>query len=538
MKKHIQGRHFLMAATITCALLVGGCTGKQKETAPAVDEKLDHATIESSIAQTEQSTEPETQLPKTPSSEQEPTQDNPTIINDTIPQVLIEQKTTNWYTEDNKTFLLEENYAIVTVTNEGFDNLATSLSRWDGKTSAAYSFVEPLINAVREQYNSLDPNTPFHNYAMEEELFIGRIDASVLSLISMSRGSFGSARDYYGITGFTYDVESGTELDISDLVLDPTSFYEAATDYIIQELQEKYQDQLYDNYADYVAERWTDETLSNYYLDASGIVVVYKPYEIGSYEMGEAQVTLPYAQFGSYMDTRYLPSDGKFVAHVSENVDISSFVGDTSPVMVEVIQDDFEFGGITLISGTASDESVECERFIDAYVIRSIQDKSMLLMSADYASDDYVTVLYTIANNQVQKCGEIQGARMTGKHISTDSIELWVQIDVLGTYAACMTYEIDTNGTLTQSEAIFHINSSYPLLITRELPVTIDDNETTLPVGQTITITGSNNIDTVYFVTDDGQEGTIQYTFQEDEWQHYINGVSEYEYFDMIPYVG
>lgn len=547
MKKNHINTMRCMTGVLTGAILLVGCgnRGSDSQEQTVIENFKEITDRQESEAESESGTAAgkEEQQQETQSSTEENVPENDKndddSINDKIPQIAIGQKTQNWYTDDNEVLLLEESYSTVKIVNDGFENLASSLSRWSEEQITPR---EELLESAKDHYDTVGEKELFTNYYSDETISIGRIDSNIISLIGVFSEYSGGAHGMYGTAGYTYDVESGQELSLADLLTDEEAFYDAATEYITNALYEEFGDGLFPDYQKTVEDHWTGEYGITYYLDASGIVIVYNPYDVGPYAMGEAHVTLPYGEFGAYINERYLPSKGGLVAHVPQNKDISAFLGTSGMLKIEVVENDDEFNGITLISGTDSHEISECEWFKDAYVIRPKEGKSLLAISADYASDDYVTFVYDIADNSLQKCFELNGARITGQNLGNDRIELEMHLNVLGTYASDMLYAIEPDGTLTQTEELFQIapsvGSFHELTLIKELPVTVNNENATLPKGSVITITSTNNVDTAYFKSDDGTEGAISYTFNEEEWTHYIDGISEYEYFEMIPYAG
>ena len=68
--------------------------------------------------------------------------------------------------------------------------------------------------------------------------------------------------------------------------------------------------------------------------------------------------------------------------------------------------------------------------------------------------------------------------------------------------------------------------------------MTLSGAETTLPAGSMLRITGTDNAGTAYFQLDTGETGTISYVRDQEQWQLLIDGVSENEYFELLPYAG
>ena len=83
-------------------------------------------------------------------------------------------------------------------------------------------------------------------------------------------------------------------------------------------------------------------------------------------------------------------------------------------------------------------------------------------------------------------------------------------------------------------------NTSYSRLsLVRDLPVTLDDGtESTFGPGTILQVTGTDGKSFVDVITEDGVTGRIAITQPAGDWQWYINGEPELEYFELVPYAG
>lgn len=113
-----------------------------------------------------------------------------------------------------------------------------------------------------------------------------------------------------------------------------------------------------------------------------------------------------------------------------------------------------------------------------------------------------------------------------------------MHLDVFGSYAGSMEYSLTEDGKLVQAEEIFAVDTLYKLTVAKDLPVTLEGVETEIPAGSVLKITGTDNAGTAYFRLDTGETGTISYVRDEEQWQLLIDGVSENEYFEQLPYSG
>ena len=125
-----------------------------------------------------------------------------------------------------------------------------------------------------------------------------------------------------------------------------------------------------------------------------------------------------------------------------------------------------------------------------------------------------------------------------------DTFAAEVTINAVGTYWADMEYALDDSGDFINMYGVYTIDSSeYPdrhkLTVVKELPVWLNSSYGTLQPGTQILITGSNNLNEMYFtVVGTGEEGVITYEGSTGEGGIKINGIYDYEYFDILPYAG
>ncbi|MCD8190615.1 MAG: YobA family protein [Clostridiales bacterium] len=187
----------------------------------------------------------------------------------------------------------------------------------------------------------------------------------------------------------------------------------------------------------------------------------------------------------------------------------------------------------------------EFGRLGSAYLLGLDDGRSFVLLDADYASDDYVTFLYEITDGSLAEQSRLEDVSLQSATVSAEQLYLRVHVDVLGSYDSYMDYIIDDAGALQATSDFYEIptdDSDWHLLtVTKELPVTLDGEATTLPVGTQLRLTGTDNQQTAYFVLEDiGETGSITYTRGEGDESYllYIDGVSEYDYFEMLPYAG
>ncbi len=527
----------LAALAVSGLLLFTGC-GRENASS------LSPETIPSSDNSTgAEGTPPATQgsfaEPKNTEASGQPSKDPNPSGAPAAPVVSILQEQKEWYTEDGQTPLLTVNSSIVTIENQGCDALRRAVTQSFPGIRDNYEDMLEQAEAFYEEQQETNP-LYFSGYSLTSRAELCRSDTSVTSFRVLYSDYMGGAHGNYGYKGITFDTADGRELTLTDLLTDAEGFYEKAAAYLSEKLEADYAEDLFPDYRESVEASLKDEYLSCWYLDGAGITMVYSPYFLGPYALGTVEITLPYGEFDQYIKEDYRKPQECVIARVPINEDFSALIGEESPATVSLTKEQ-EYGEvkITLLSGSAAQDGGSYARVVDAYVIKKADGRSFLALVCDYASDDFELSIYELTGGKVEKCDELSGASLDGSHMAPDRLGIAMHLDVLGTYTGQMEYLLDEEGKLTATEDIFTVQTHHVLTVKRELPVTIDGANSSLPAGTKLLITGTDNADTACFtVQDSGQTGTISYTKNPEGWGILIDGVSEYEFFEDLPYAG
>lgn len=466
------------------------------------------------------------------------------------PQITIESKNFDRYSEDGSQWLLHVAYDTAAVDAEGYEAAAEEIRQWMAKKEASLQEIADEYAGWAEEDESYT-DTDYYRYSIFREIEASRMDRHVISLIELHGDYTGGAHGNYGFTGYTFDAQSGTILDISDILKDTEGFKKTSVDYITKYLKEEYQDELFSEYEGTVEEIWTRDEGPDWYLDAAGITFIFNPYEIGPFAMGEVRVTLPYEEFSPFIKEEYMGLSGAGMAVLPKGQFVSLPSADNGGQTEKLrfyqeSQDEYADGPVFVeLNGTAS-EAGTFARTGDAYLLQMEDGRRLVLLDADYASDDFVTFVYEIVDGTLQERDRVEGLSLQEGSVNTENLKLHMHLDVIGTYSGVMNYKIGEDGQLIPQGEWFEIADTadpWKLMVTKkELPVRMDEEEAMLPVGSRIYITATDNEGTALFRNEDtGAEGEILYTrgdTEEDAWVIYINGVPDYDYFELIPYAG
>ena len=485
--------------------------------------------------------------PATPSTEEsvaptkELTQEPTARESISLPKIIITGKQAYEYNEDGTILLAESQTDVVKLEGEGYEAAAKTVDALFGEQSQDLSY---LAEMAKEDYefnmsNGYEYFAPYSNYATCE---IARLDQNVLSLKCMTSDYFGGAHGMWSYWGATIDLKTGEELELIDLAVDSYALIEACTDYAMQKLAER-SDDLFADYEDYAEENLPT---CSWYLDASGIVFVYSPYEIGPYAAGSIEVCVPYTEVSEYMKPEYCGIQGDCIAMVQESEPVS-FVTEQNRTRELIFEwerrSDYDYR-TTLRVDNQTQSLGDYVGLVKAYLMHDADGKTFLLYTVDWASEDYTTYVYDLTGENMIETGNI-GARLNSRSMGDHILSLEFRLDVLGTYLADMEYTLTEDGMLKPMEDIYYFKSNdlrVGLTTVKDLPVIIENEAAMLPAGTRLYVISTDNDGIIWFETAGeagaAKKGMIRYIRDAESYRIYIEGIVEDEYFEMLPYVG
>ena len=118
------------------------------------------------------------------------------------------------------------------------------------------------------------------------------MDGRYLSFVQQNYEYSGGAHGMPFWNGYTFDLETGEQLQLSDIVEnDDLQIKEIVTGYF-EQMYEKEPDAYWDDAVDVVREYASLQ--SPFYLSEEGIVFYYGPYELAPYAGGFIEIVIPY----------------------------------------------------------------------------------------------------------------------------------------------------------------------------------------------------------------------------------------------------
>lgn len=183
-----------------------------------------------------------------------------------------------------------------------------------------------------------------------------------------------------------------------------------------------------------------------------------------------------------------------------------------------------------------------------------------IMVSGDFYSDDYCTYAFhysdeagltrldfkNVSRGEAEE-GYIDFGYGMVTAVDGNMLTLTGSQDVLGTWMCSRTFSLQNGRFETVDDGLFRmvdisgiedIWDYFCLIPTTEIAVKLsDDTDGTLAPGEKFLVTMSDRESIVYFETKDGKTGSFEIAPNEEYgWGSLINGVSEEEWFEYVPY--
>lgn len=449
------------------------------------------------------------------------------------------QFTTHYYDAGENSSYLYGKYQTAEVIGDDYPELKTSVADWFATYETNYNDdVEKVLPEAKLQAEEMGDD--FYGYSYEYSANVGRLDANITSIILDESTYTGGAHGYDYLYGVTFDTKTGKEINFSDL----GDIREDAKSYIDEQIQKKREE----GASFEVYEEAIDGILDNpaWYLDGIGLSVVFNAYEIGSYAEGRIVITVPYERLTGFQKDYQLAGTAMFAQmppSVVTDIDVN---GDGEAEAIEVLSE-YDDNYDTVLGVKVNATSLElgtCSYMENAYYAKCENGRSYILVSCDMMSDDYGTYLVEVTDGTPRLCEELGAGGVNS--ISNDGVIVSGNVYVLGTYGGLREYTfaegafqpVDERFTFANDEGEQYRRGP---VLKQSLTVQVDENgtmvEKELETGTKIYPINTDGESVVGFKLEDGTYGEIAFE-RKDDGVIYIDGVSEYDLFDELPYVG
>ncbi len=260
------------------------------------------------------------------------------------PAVSVQTESETIYSDDGTTALLEYSSAQSGVFWPGHEDIASAVNALLAEDAALFaggasqsegnlSGKESYITSAKE-YCASDSGS-FETYALQRAVQVTRADSAVLTVTYIDYTYAGGAHGYTGLSGHSFDMRTGKELTLEDLLTSDTDYdtFLAAASERAKDLScsgAYYGTGFFDGYEDSISGLFRT---GNWYFNDEGLVIIANPYELASYADGSLEFTLSYSWLRyNGVAEEYLPAesaaDGKLSGEIRSSADDAAYYWD------------------------------------------------------------------------------------------------------------------------------------------------------------------------------------------------------------------
>ena len=582
-------KKYLIPACLLAITLIAGCGRSSQPQTP--DAGADTTTTEAS--QSEASTESQDAATQEETSDSNGTD----IVAAHESKVPVYKVITKYYNEfydgsyktdkdgnslENKR-LFESKYQTVMLTDSCKTTYSALYQTLKDKAStelkAAQDYAEATTKSAKEDLeNSIGNDYEFFGpYYNNNTVSISRADDSILSICNYGESFMGGAHGSYGLTGETYDVRTGTELKITDVL----SLTEEELNPMLKEkilATSEDEDQFWDlddslSHYKFSPKETDPDDYENYeypydwYLDHDGIHFYFGPYAIAAYAYGATDIVFNYDELKGQFNEKYLPLDEKgYITALHLPIYPIQYDDDTSDLhlVYEPYDDTDDSQSITCKSLALKQKAKSAKVAIDfdydytinpisSYKVVTKEGKEYIYVSVLTYSDYTEFIVFDATGGDVKLLGQNYfhmiyidaGSDFGGELVLTDPENMYFgQVgDKLGTYTFYGRYIVGQDGLPMLADTAYTISwISQDIKSVKDINVTrIDADGTehadeTLPSGSHITPVRTNNETYMDCQLDDGS--FIRLKFSNKDYPAQIDGESVDDLFEGLVYAG
>jgi len=443
--------------------------------------------------------------------------------------------------------LMDDNYPKLKKTIEKInaDNKEEIITECSGFTEDAKEFfiyMEPEYATAWEANNTA---------------YVKRADENVCSVLFAKYRYFGGAHPSSWYESHNIDVKTGAELTLRDVVKDYDGLYNEVLAKLEAEenrFKELYGESLvyYENYREIVEDYFysdNGEFPLAFTVCGDGIEVYFDAYTIGPYSSGDTILFFPFEEYPDMFSNKVTDYTETFSKEIMQFQSVEMDVdgdGEAEKIRLDAYyyEEDFYVDYVIRCNDYSLDVTMFGE-FASARLMKNTNGKVYLYLENSEMNDYHYISVYSFENDVPTYVGE-PGAAFRGYFVEdTQSFYMNKKVDFLGTYTGYRKYRMGEDGMPVPIEQDYQLEQTWinGLVSTKELKVTVyaDENATEgkediLPVGTTFYPYATDEATYVKCRLDNGKVCVIH--AEKEDYQIYIDGVSEYDCFEMVPYAG
>lgn len=436
-------KKLLLITMITCLIGTFTACGKGEAEVASTPEIIENHTSEketkesSDKEETKESTpsEREEEVKEGPSSENnEETKDEPTVKDEVVenPEILSLKETyTSRYEWQDSVLLLRSEHTNVTMWEgaEQYSEMDSVLLEIAGMQARSIDDeADNILSFIREMGILEGDTEDFETQVSTSDAQVRRADNVVFSLLTDSYSDYAFIDDFRGMWGSNYDVQTGKELALSDVILD----MEAIPGIVLKELNSHIW--AGDFYSETVVEEYFKNTPMDgirWSLDYNGVTFYFGADELSDMAIGGMSATVSFAEYPELFNEKYmnvpkaymvrLPLDYSFFTDLDEDgtleeLNCTGYYDETEGVYTD-------FGIYTDTDGYYYYEELFAGDYRPYYVKTEDENHYIYLFCEQNEGEDphMMLVVYNIYGGRITRVGEMQ---VSPARISSDMFVL------------------------------------------------------------------------------------------------------------------
>ncbi len=448
------------------------------------------------------------------------------------------------------------------------------------------------IAELSTEYQELTADWSEYEGHMSESVkpHVMRADSRIVSVLCNFEDYHGGAHGYYYSYGLNYDVASGRELKLSDVVSKKDKFIELVRD----KFEEKYANDTYmlTNAGEYLATLGDEEYASTpWIMDSESITLFFAPYVLGTYADGAQEVSIYFDEAPELFTAKYLDTCAEYVIPLLPARSYEVNAGDGKRVAVDVgFNYNDEYGSYTreYAIGNARIRPESYSYSSDSYIV--VAGGKHYIYTFASAENDYSMLEVVDVEAKSLDESRTENAGLGGVDYTWDEgdsydtsclrgpaftdpadISLSRRLEVLGTTNGYRSCHVGADGYPAANDELYTIITSFAIRAKKDLKLDVVDasgkktGTKTVPAGtylfdmrtdgesfvdlQTIDASAlgiNDESEWKYFQIADRSTDHIDLTKPiyrvhvdlSDGWPHHVNGVEEDSLFEGIMYAG
>jgi hypothetical protein len=551
MKKYLVT--VMMAISLCMALSLTGCNAKSDENESLAD---------SENLQDTEASEDETDAGDMAENEDEDaSEEAEEAVMAQSSYVDFSTETKYFYESDEESgrTLASSVYELIDIESEDTPQLDAAIEQWNSDREKEYDdFYQQSIDLAKTDFAE-NQEWWTDAYTSQANCIIKRADKKVFSFMEDCYSYMGGAHGNSTCTGYNFDVETGKDILLTDVVNDISVLPKL----LEEKLLEKYESDIFldpdiagcieTNYLQFSNEGYSE---MQFIVGYEGITIFFNAYDLSYYAAGTQEITLLYQDYPDLLKPDYfteVPESYAVQMQYYNETELASASGQgLRTISVYGAMDEYDTYETITVVVDGNETIQECYTYeINPYYVK-VKDKSYLYIQMK-AENDYQTVMiFDISGDKAVYVNEFDGHLIDFTNPESFVVEEW--LGLLSNYGATRTFHVGDDGVPVCDSEDYEIDFDRTIISTVELEGEIIDAKTgeatgestgepteeptgvdVFPAGTEFRFLRTDNTSYVQMEASDGRIVRFDVTY---EWPQMINGKEAMSCFEELWYSG